>query len=79
MPDTSGPAFPIKSSLDADVERGLTKREWMAGMALKGLLGSPNRHERVDRAGEATNRSELVKLAYHYADAMLAQESQETP
>ena len=67
MTDTSGPAFPIKSSLDADVERGLTKREWMAGMALQGLLSS---------IGDVAmpNYNGTARKALNYADAILLQE-----
>lgn len=71
-----GPAFPIISGGAVmfgaeDDERGLTIRDWFAGMALQGLLavGHPVRHSKE-------TASDLPPLAYLYADAMITQRKQ---
>jgi hypothetical protein len=46
--------------------KGLTKREWFAGMALQGLIAC----EIVMVSGDAT---ELAKFAVEHADALLKQ------
>ena len=46
--------------------RGLTIRDWFAGMALSGLVSQP-----------PLNPTEDAKWAYVYADAMLEQREQQ--
>jgi len=54
-----GPAFPIG---DTDLQ-GMSLRDYFAGQALNGLLLSPR----------ITAPPATAKLAYEYADAMLAE------
>lgn len=59
MIDTGGPAFPVGSYA------GMTLRDWLAGMAMQGLL-----------AGDSSNTPDVcAEWAYKYADAMLAEKS----
>ena len=59
-------AFP-----EGDYNAGLTNREWLAGMALNGILASP---------AVFTNAEHLVKYAPNNADALLtALEKQDQP
>lgn len=72
MGDPSRPAFPVPmipfdgtGGYTEIRELGLTKREWFAGMALKGLLANPGG---VTKATDAMN---LVSTCFLIADAML--------
>lgn len=61
MTDQGGSAFPWENNYG--YERGLTKREWFAGMALIGLLNSDYMPK---------NDTEIISSdCYRYADAML--------
>ena len=61
--DTSAPVFPIPNG----ILFGLTKREWLAGIALQGMLAS-----RTIDDGSYTI-PETAKDACRYADALLAE------
>jgi hypothetical protein len=71
MSNANRPAFPLateelsdRHQNGIDIEHGLTKREYFAGMALQGLLSNP---ERVGSIKEAT------KAAIWFADALIAE------
>jgi hypothetical protein len=68
MINTGGPAFPLHSevrpSLDTDW-CGMTLRDWLAGMALQGLLASTKTNDALV----------IAKDAYIIADAMLAEKN----
>lgn len=73
------PAFPIilpENNLKGYPEQyipGLTKREWMAAMAMKGLLG-------CDMVGNAGNDGKQIALmSINYADALIAELSKPQP
>ncbi len=55
-----------KQAFADELNMGLTKREWLAGMALQGLIAC----EIVMVSGDAT---ELAKFAVEHADALLKQ------
>ena len=61
-------AFPVYG-----ICRGLTKREWFAGMALQGLLINGGKFSHFDGVGDDEYFS---KFAYKYADAMLNEKNQ---
>jgi hypothetical protein len=66
---TGGPAFPVPTS--AVPFLGLSKREWFAGMALQGLIGSDADVD-PEFVGSLGKWGDVVaKRAYHYADAMI--------
>jgi hypothetical protein len=75
MDKKTSPAFPFVCGAndnvpDTWVETGLTKRELLAGMAMKGLLANPN------GAMQANNRrtfapEELSEVAVKHADALI--------
>ncbi len=67
-----GPAFPnpgtyyIKNNEPMEIRppfNGMSMRNWFAGMALQGLVGSVR--------AEGLSTSEVVAIAYEYADDML--------
>lgn len=59
------PAFPVPSISD-----GMTLRDWFAGQALAGLLGG---HGHVFIANGNSPRNGCVRMAFEYADLMLAE------
>jgi hypothetical protein len=68
--------------MEFEMPENMTLRDWLAGMALQGLLASG---EAVPAAGakavpagvkDAARRSALVALAYGYADSMLAKKEE---
>jgi hypothetical protein len=62
--EDGGPAFPTAPTDMKCGTFGMTLRDWFAGMAMSGILGSDL---------DATTVSETVAtIAYHQADAMLA-------
>ena len=77
---TGGPAFPVpihKHSFDtrpsdfADTGmQGMTLRDWFAGQALVGIL--------ADGAMVRKPPSEIAKMAYVFADAMIAEREKGT-
>ncbi len=52
------------TAFPTDIDDGLTKREWFAGMAMQGLIAC----EIVMVSGDAT---ELAKFAVEHADALI--------
>ncbi len=68
------PAFPeiyIQSICGVpitDYKPGMTLRDWFAGQALAGMTADP---------GIVGQPNEIVKTAYEYADAMLAERAKE--
>jgi hypothetical protein len=71
MKDTGGPAFPLPGELGLGLTpkemRGMTLRDWFAGMAMQGLLSARN--------PLVTNIGGIAEAAYEMADAMLAERS----
>ena len=76
-----GPAFPLTESRNSggtcyvgdscariEARGGMALRDWFAGQALAGALASP-----CDSGGDtyAEKRSNIVRVCYEYADAML--------
>ena len=71
--DDGGPAFPVSgknSAWDGDPSRGwytnpgMTLRQWYAGKAMQGMLTEADTWE---------SRANIVKQAFIYADAMIAE------
>jgi len=79
----SEPAFPTPTK-DGKFD-GMTMREWFAGQALAGLLGATASNDTEDAApmlffenakimlNVQGGETELARLAFNLADAMLAQ------
>jgi len=63
--DTSGPAFPLSVDRELGSEKGLTKREWFAGLALLGIMAM--------NKNPSLKMSEIVSDSYKMADAMIAE------
>lgn len=63
----SEPAFPV-NDLNACKWPGLTKRQWLAGMALQGLCANP--------AEDVKNQTydKVAEMALKHADALIAAE-----
>ena len=59
-----GPAFPIQGGLGLNSTKGMSLRDWFAGMALQGLLANPV---------HATHRDHIIPWAFEEADAMIAE------
>lgn len=58
-------AFPLAYKPEYDhVDEGLAKREWLAGMALSGLMANPNYNE--------VQVPIVAKVAFQMADAIIA-------
>ena len=67
--DGNQPAFPVPTS---SLHQGVSKRDWLAAMALQGLLAK-GIEVRGDRAYSPEERDQLfANKAYGLADAMLA-------
>lgn len=76
--EDGGPAYPVVGlsqmagqELMAVYNRGMTKREWFAGMALMGLCANVQE----EHADKPYAPEVIAKIAYGLADAMI-QESQ---
>ena len=67
----------IQSARYVDVEYpGITRRDWLAGLAMQGMLGNPKAiQESLDDAKENNcNPTESLSfIAYQYADAIIAE------
>lgn len=72
MTTGSDPAFPAEPKTQNDLGityRGLTKREWFAGIAMNGLISNEIAHERgftIDG-----KKMSVCEAAYFMADEML--------
>lgn len=62
-PIDNPPVFPICFNGHNKVNEGILLRDWLAGQALAGLLGDPNRSGSFEA---------FAKDAYKHADALLA-------
>lgn len=60
--EDGGSAFPLNAKTGDSYLPGLTKREWLAGMALQGLLANPS---------TILKQADIPELSFEYADAML--------
>jgi hypothetical protein len=61
--DDGGMAFPVASGVIHN--KGMSLRDWMAGMALQGMVANPYY--------DAHNAAEYSEYAYKVADAMIAE------
>lgn len=75
MTNSSSNAAAFPAGPAGEVETGLTKREWFAGMAMQGMLP---RHMEVTTSGEMSLSevncadANLIDDAFAFADMMLA-------
>ena len=71
--DDGGPAFPVFWNQNTPGELcalpGVTRRQWLAGLAMQGLLANPE----TWKIGEVSFQDQ----AYHIADAMIQFEKSE--
>lgn len=76
--DTSGPAFPCTEAngLNNGVP-GMTLRQYYAGLAMQGLLACGALTMAQDNRIRPFNEQEISDLAFHMADAMLAEGSKQ--
>lgn len=65
LEDSGHPAFP---TFDGDTYYGMTLRDWFAGMALQGIVGS-------GQLSVGAPKELLSGAAYEIADAMLKERS----
>jgi hypothetical protein len=71
MDNKNQPAFPVKETpAEEHISFGLSKREWLAGMALQGLLSNPD-YNCPSRPKDIVTTSNTALAALHYADALL--------
>jgi hypothetical protein len=68
-----GPAFPHVQGLGQNVRPGMTLRQWYAGMAMQGFIGS----DPATYRDFLSNRNDVAKASFVYADALLAHEEAE--
>jgi hypothetical protein len=71
MSNTGGPAFPHQSS-DA-IRAGMTLRDYFAAKAMQGIYACPDHVTEPDGSGgpDPLTDSDIARLAYAMADAML--------
>jgi len=77
-----GPAFPRPSSIGGIEQSGMSRRAWLAGMALQGMLASDSdvvkvRHQEIAEEYGITTPALRARYAYEYADAMIAHEAED--
>ncbi len=73
------PAFPRTGSKDihgygVDDQEGMTLRDWFAGLALQGMMASPELLQVVSSkefGGDGSAPARCARSAYRFADAML--------
>lgn len=71
--DDGGPAFPSPDAAQWDIGNrgfypGMSYRQWLAGMAMQGLLANPEAFE--------WTATRTIEIAMHHADAMIAAEKE---
>jgi hypothetical protein len=73
-PNDGGPAFPLATSSGSNTSvNGMTLRDWFAGQAMRGLLGTdPTKSNFWDYPKGAKVEDWLSRNAYQIADAMIA-------
>lgn len=71
------PAFPISIDTGDRVKGfyGLTKRQWLAGMAMQGMLANERQVSFFETTGNAAKA--VAELSFEIADAMIAFEEKE--
>ncbi|KDC59409.1 hypothetical protein L512_3547 [Bordetella bronchiseptica MBORD624] len=76
MINDGGPAFPgpDQTECTVDIHEGMTLRDYFAARAMLGIItgDSPWRSAKYTPDNRLTNVENDAKLAYRYADAMLA-------
>ena len=63
--DDGGPVYPNSKYIDL----GISYRDWLAGLAMQGMAKS---HRNTDGDFTTPPPDKVSKLAYEYADAMIA-------
>jgi len=72
MIDKGGSAFPPYVDGSGDIWEGMTRRDWLAGLAMQGLCCNRIEIQRsLDRSDSKFNS--IAKLAYKIADDMIAE------
>lgn len=61
-----GPAFPRSRAEWEDSQVGMTLRDWFAGQALAGIIGT------LVNVSTSSDLAVVAECCYEYADAMLA-------
>lgn len=74
--DDGGQAFPLDCEDWRERNYGMTRRQWLAGLAMQGMLSSNAKHK--DGSVFFLLEDEVAKRAYNYADAMIAHEKGES-
>ena len=73
-----GPAFPVPAELCQDLtvqeQRGMTLRDWFAGMAMQGFCSNPNASNHPNAVANWLRDHGAVS-AYQMADAMIQERS----
>ena len=60
----------------SDVTHGITRRDWLAGLAMQGLLANEECRQQSIRTAEKFNKTApeiTAHIAYELADAMIAE------
>lgn len=81
MIDNGGPAFPRQASEreghappEYDAQEGMCLRDWLAGMALQGILyRNPYEFEYQNVRQDEPHGDWAARQAYGFADAMIAE------
>ena len=77
--NTGGPAFPVSAGHEV-YSSGMTLRDWFAGQALAGMVEIAGRAPmEASDAGAHKNLANAARLAYAFADAMIAQSQKQEP
>ena len=76
QPNDGGPAFPRPDSPNASAQYGMSRRDWLAGIAMQGFVSDPQNligiREAAEQAG-LTAPAMMALTAYGMADAMIAE------
>ena len=68
-----GPAFPFTIITGQSRHSGMSLRDYFAGQALAGLLGSDAEVDETDYQAHDNPQDFYASLAYEYADSMLVE------